>query len=237
MIFKPLRVLKDYGGTRITLGRDFKAGTYLIEKSVTTDDAFVFQLWQNERKFYQGHRHPNILKFYGEGQSSLSFLTEYAPFGNVISFLTENPSESVLWKFIGHLLSSVRYLHATGTVHNDISPDNLLVCEHQTCKLSDFAMTGRIGSPAFPDRPATFRMGTEGFRLKADIREHQLDNDIYALGEVLSLMLRTILDDPTQAGGTGVDRIAHVAGRCITCRYTSIDQIIADLELSLPGNI
>ncbi|NOY23835.1 MAG: protein kinase [Acidobacteria bacterium] len=231
MQFKPLRVLKEYGGTRVTLGRDFVTGTYLIEKSVTTGDGFVIQLLQNEKQIYQNLRNQFILKYRGEGRTPLSFLTEYASFGNLIEYFSKRPSQEIICNFLSQILSGVSYLHDMGYVHNDLTASNILVCSSSRCKLSDFAMAGAIGSPAFPNRPDAFRMGTEGYRVREKISQHSIENDIFALGGLIYQMITGNSPQCRPVRSELKEPFATVVFRCFELGYSNALEILKDLGL------
>ncbi len=233
MDFKPLRVLKEYGGTRITLGRDFGTGLYLVEKSATTADEFVAQLIENEMHIYETLHHRHIVKYFGEGQTPLSFIIEYAPFGTLGDYLAENRAKKgVLEYFLTQILSAVSYLHDNGIVHNDINDSNFLLFENNRCKLTDFAMAGRIGTPAFPTHPDGFRIGTVGYSSSDRIDCHETKNDIYSLGKLIyRFATGHSVEGPIDF--TGLEPpYPHVITECLKMSYSSPEEIRESLGLS-----
>lgn len=233
MDFKPLRVLKEYGGTRITLGRDFGTGLYLIEKSATTADKFVAQLIENEMHIYEGLHHRHIVKYFGEGPTPLSFLIEYAPFGSLGDYLAENwAKKGALEHFLMQILMAVSYLHDNGIVHNDINNSNFLVFENNRCKLTDFAMAGRIGTPAFPTHPDGFRIGTIGYRSSDRILYNDTKNDIYSLGKLIyKFATGHSVEEPMDF--TGLEPpYPEVITKCLQMSYSTPEEISDNLGLS-----
>src|SRR5262245_51853656 len=83
--------------------------------------------------------------------------------------------------------TGLAYMNASGWVHRDIKPDNMLVNAAGELKLIDFALAKRIQKPSFfaklfgwKDKPA----GTRSYMAPEQIRGLHLDGraDIYAFG-------------------------------------------------------
>lgn len=68
---------------------------------------------------------------------------EYAPYGNLHELLKKYsqplPPERAL-KLLLQLLEGLQSIHDSGILHRDIKPDNLLVTDRQTIKISDFSV-------------------------------------------------------------------------------------------------
>lgn len=65
-----------------------------------------------------------------------------------------------MMKFVGQVCSGLKYLHLCNIIHRDIKPDNILLADDDTVKISDFGVSGRLcssridlfhaaGTPAF----------------------------------------------------------------------------------------
>jgi len=189
MRFKPLKILKDYGGTRITLGRDYETGLYVVEKKVVSDSDFIIQLFNNEVEIYKKIKHRNIVKFLGEGDNPFSFFMEYAPYGTLRDFVNKHRDAKKIKIFLRQILDAISYLHNAGIAHNDITDTNFLVFDNYRCKLTDFAMAAPIGKPLFLNRPFGFNVGTSGFSRERNIQKSLIQNDIYSIGILFYVLL------------------------------------------------
>ncbi|KZZ97348.1 Protein kinase-like domain protein [Moelleriella libera RCEF 2490] len=90
--------------------------------------------------------------------------------------------------FMRGLASAVRYLHALGWAHNDLTPSNVLVSDDQSAILAGFGAARRIGERLGANR------GTEGWT-EHDVDDYttsKAEHDVEALAR-----LNAWLDDPT----------------------------------------
>jgi serine/threonine protein kinase len=104
-----------------------------------------------------------------------------------------------------HVLSALRYLHATGIAHMDICPDNVVTVEHRA-RLIDLGSARRIGSRLAPGEA----LGTDGYTAP------ELDGwagveitpamDVYSVGATLRRAIDTT-QDPDGAVGAVLDRL------------------------------
>ncbi len=233
MKFKPLEVLKEYGGTKVTFGKDLDTGVYLVEKRVTTKDSFVKTLFENEKDVLKRLRHSNIIKFLGEGGDSLSFFIEYAPLKNLKNFLQSHKDFNGKRYFIKQIIDALIYIHDAGYAHNDINLTNILVINTNKCKLSDFAFAGKIGEPVFPDRPVGVCIGTSSYKT-VDNEIHSVKNDIFAFGKVLYEILTNDFDNRNlkliDFSNVNNDALKVVIEKCLNAEYNSIGETYAELR-------
>jgi serine/threonine protein kinase len=54
--------------------------------------------------------------------------------------------DSTLWHVIHDVACGLRHIHASGLVHLDIKPDNLLISAHGTIKIGDFGTASQVGA-------------------------------------------------------------------------------------------
>ncbi len=234
MKFVPLKDLKDYGGTKLILGKDLENGVYLVEKKLVVKNEVYTAFFENEKKYLKVLKHRHIVKFFGEGESPLSFLIEYAFYNDLVSFFKKFPDFNNKLLFVKQILNVLLFIHSQDIVHNDLNPSNLLVFQDNRVKLSDFAFAGVIGEPAFPDRPMSVGLGTSGYVKDINFKKHSIVNDIYGFGKTLY----EILTERFKAKEVNLDLIpkyAEVIQKCFDVKYNSITEVYNDIEKITDG--
>lgn len=68
---------------------------------------------------------------------------EYAPFGDLRKYITNNgkpisPEQGA--EFLRQSLEGMEFIHATGVLHRDLKPDNILVISDKEIRLADFGL-------------------------------------------------------------------------------------------------
>jgi len=103
-------------------------------------------------------KHPNIVRAYELGHAERGPLPRGTPY-LVLEHVRGRPanqvfpagrtSESVVEDLAVHVLSALAHVHATGFVHRDLKPGNVLACagpgRRARFKLTDFGLASRIG--------------------------------------------------------------------------------------------
>lgn len=99
------------------------------------------------------------LKYAFQDESSLFFVMEYHPGGDLLGLLQRQGGtipESAAIFYLGELLLALKDLHEMGYVHRDLKPDNVLLDRCGHVKLVDFGSAARfnekglIGGGGFP---------------------------------------------------------------------------------------
>ena len=94
--------------------------------------------------------HRNIIMVLGElnWNETYVIILEYAPFGNLETFLHFRETISISWKlrarFFTELASALNYLHNQDFIHGDLKPQNVLLGDMLVIKLADF---GSVAAP------------------------------------------------------------------------------------------
>ncbi|MBI3412317.1 MAG: serine/threonine protein kinase [Planctomycetes bacterium] len=136
--------------------------------------------------------HPNVIKISHVGQDRKNpyFVMEFFPAGSLKQRLMRKQ-----WDFIKERAHSIfkqaatalAYMNASGWLHRDIKPDNMLVNSAGELRIIDFALAKRIEKDGFFKRMFRKRgavQGTRSYMSPEQIRGHHLDGraDIYSYG-------------------------------------------------------
>jgi len=136
--------------------------------------------------------HPNVIRIvaFSKDPKTPYFVMEYFPAGSLkqrllgkqFGFIKEN-AQSIFKQ----AATALAYMHASGWVHRDIKPDNILVNSAGELRIIDFAIAQRIEKPSFFS--SLFRrkgavQGTRSYMSPEQIRGQPLDGraDMYSFG-------------------------------------------------------
>jgi len=102
-------------------------------------------LLQEYSNYAKLQKHNNILKFYGvirDDRHSFSLVLEYAPNGNLSSYLK---THTVCWEWKAQICRDIclglMHCHENNVLHFDLKPENILLNEDLVPKLSDFGVS------------------------------------------------------------------------------------------------
>ncbi|EDO38327.1 predicted protein [Nematostella vectensis] len=161
----------------------------------------VLQSFQAETSI-MSFRHPNIVRTLAATSGELPLgrrliVMEFA--GNktlrtIINCEKEVIDESRRLKFACHLCSALEFIHEREIAHLDVKPANILVDDHDLCKLSDFGCSQVVGDSDenLPVSPTySYLTGTFAYRapelLKGETPTTQAD--VYSMGICLWQLL------------------------------------------------
>jgi eukaryotic-like serine/threonine-protein kinase len=145
-------------------------------------------------------RHENVVEIYafGEFDSTPYFVMEYVPGTNVANWLDDGiiedrlPSIDEALGYLDQVCRGVAAIHASGAVHGDLKPSNLLIGPASRVAVADMGLsrlfdpTGRLGDHPMAGTPAY--MAPEFARTDLS-RELVQRGDVYALGVIAFEML------------------------------------------------
>lgn len=149
----------------------------------------------HEAKVGQKLSHPNVIRIVAIGQSIANpyFVMEYFPGGSLHARMSAKPKQTEFLRDNAHSIvkqaaTAFAYMHASGWVHRDVKPHNLIVNSAGECKVIDFALARRVESKPgfigalFRRKPAI--QGTRSYMSPEQIRGEWLDGraDMYSFG-------------------------------------------------------
>ncbi|HEX4759970.1 MAG TPA: serine/threonine-protein kinase [Thermoleophilaceae bacterium] len=138
--------------------------------------------------------HPNVLPILhaGEHDGVLYLVMRYVEGEDLRSALQRNgrfePERAA--KVIAQIASALDAAHASGLVHRDVKPANVLLAPDDHAYLTDFGLTKRLLTD--PEQTRTGRLvGTLNYVAPEQVRGEQIEprTDVYALGCVLFHLL------------------------------------------------
>jgi serine/threonine-protein kinase len=174
---------------------DLKRNVSLAMKvlhSELAEDPAMFQRFQREANALKKLAHPNFVPFYGLYQTDeFDFMLERFVDGPSLQAVLKKrkgplPVEEAL-VYLKALCAALGYAHASGVVHCDVKPGNVMVDHGGSIYLTDFGIVRHSES-------TTTTMGTAGtpaYMAPEQIRGEPVSpaTDIYALGVLLYEML------------------------------------------------
>jgi serine/threonine protein kinase len=139
-------------------------------------------------------KHPLVIGFRARVPGRTSpLVTEYAGNGSLASFLAAGdqrrlPGPDRIAKVIAGIALAMRFAHSRGTVHRDLSPENILLDWDWTVRIADFGDSASLDAPplirtnAAVDRPA---MDSRYLAPEHYDRTFRCASDVFAFGLIL----------------------------------------------------
>jgi serine/threonine protein kinase len=167
-------------------GRHFAMKFLLPEK---VHDQEYRQLLFHEAEVGMKLAHPNVIKIVklDKNVHNPYFVMEYFPGGSLQRRVMHKQ-----WDFIKpkameifkQAATALAYMNATGFVHRDVKPDNLMVNSAGELRLIDFALAVRVSKKGMFSKKADRAAGTKSYMSPEQIRGEWLDGraDIYSFG-------------------------------------------------------
>jgi serine/threonine-protein kinase len=155
----------------------------------------VILRFQQEAQAAARLNHPNIVSIYhvGKMRNQHYIVMEYLKgrsFAQLLKSRTEFPLPFLL-KLMVQICIALDFAHQRGVIHRDIKPDNIILLENDTVKVTDFGIARIEGSELVKTKDETF-MGSIAYCSPEQFKEFsKVDNrsDIFSLGVVLYQMM------------------------------------------------
>lgn len=165
---------------------------------------------------------------------------EYARHGDLSAFLTRSGkgwSEATARREIAGVLEVLGKLHRGQTLHRDLTPLNVFVCDNHRLKLGDFGIvrqqSGREGVSARTMNALTAPSDV----LARAVPKWQARDDVYQVGQLLAMLIkgdaRARIRTPDVRRLPCTDHLKEIVHRCIgerRKRYESADEMIEALS-------
>ncbi len=204
--------------------------------------------WLREAYFGQLlEGHPRAINVYDmfplmrpSGQVLYYLTLEYARHGDLSSFLRRDGrawSEAAARREIAGILEVLGKLHRGQTLHRDLTPLNVFVCDGRRLKLGDFGIvrqqSDRRGIPARTMNALTAPSDI----LARAVPKWQARDDVYQVGQLLGMLVkgdaRARIHPPEVRRFQCSDHLKEIVYRCIgerRKRYESADEMIEALR-------
>ena len=174
------------------------------------------------------------------GRVLYALAIEYAPHGDLAAYLRRTPrawSERKIRREIAGLLEVLGRLHRGQTLHRDLTPLNVFVCEGECLKLGDFGIARQQGDRRGVLAHTMSRMTAPSDILDGAVPKWQARDDVYQVGQLLGMLVQKNAD--RRIGTAAVrklacsDHLKEIVHRCLgerRKRYESADEMIAALH-------
>jgi eukaryotic-like serine/threonine-protein kinase len=204
--------------------------------------------WIREAYFGQLlDRHPRAIGVFdrfplmrADGQVLYYLVFEYAPHGDLGAYLRRAEkgwSEAVVRREIAGILDVLRKLHRGQTLHRDLTPMNLFVCDGFRLKLGDFGIARQQSDTRGITAHTMNRMTAPSDLLARTTPKWQARDDVYQVGQLLGMLLkgdaRERLRTPDVRRLRCSDHLKEIVHRCIgerRKRYESAEDMIDALK-------
>jgi serine/threonine-protein kinase len=225
-----------------------------IGRSTTVPDEVCIKVssrmdgWLREAYFGQLlEAHPRAIRVFDtfplmrpDGHIFYCLALEYARHGDLSAFLARSArgwSEAAARREIAGILEVLRKLHRGQTLHRDLTPLNVFVCDGRKLKLGDFGIVRQQS-----DRRGVTARTMNALTAPSDLLDRavprwQARDDVYQVGQLLGMLIkgdarvRMRLSEIRRLSCT--DHLKEIVYRCIgerRKRYESADEMIDALR-------
>jgi eukaryotic-like serine/threonine-protein kinase len=171
------------------LGR--KVALKLLHRRFAEDPGFV-ERFRREAQSAAGLQHPNVVSVYDRGSYDGTYYIamEYLPGPSLKQLIRQeaplDPLRAI--DLTIQILKAARFAHKRGIIHRDLKPHNVIVCDGDHAKVTDFGIA-RAGASDMTETGSI--MGTAQYLSPEQAQGHAVSpaSDVYSVGVMLYEML------------------------------------------------
>jgi serine/threonine protein kinase len=189
--------------------------------------------------------HPRAIRVFDRfplfrhGQTVYCLTLEYARYGDLSAFLARSGrrwTETITRREIAGLLEVLAKLHRGQTLHRDLTPMNVFVCDGYRLKLGDFGIVRQQSDRRGVTAQTMNALTAPSEIIARAVPKWQARDDVYQVGQLLGMLIRG--DAGTRIRPNDVrrlsctDHLKEILYRCIgerRKRYESADEMIKAL--------
>jgi eukaryotic-like serine/threonine-protein kinase len=175
-----------------------------------------------------------------DGRVVYCLALEYARHGDLSAFLSRAAGgwpESTARREIAGILEVLGKLHRGQTLHRDLTPLNVFVCDGRKLKLGDFGIVRQQSDRRGITARTMNALTAPSDILARAVPKWQARDDVYQVGQLLAMLVkgdaRTRIRPQEVRGLACTDQLKEIVYRCIgerRKRYESADELIAALR-------
>lgn len=193
--YKILDHLGTGGMATVWLGYDTILDRQVAIKTFKIDanDEDAVKRFNREAKAVTSLSHPNIVSIYDvENEGEFYYLIlEYVKGMTLKDYMIKNPRISIetIVHIAKQIASGLSHAHQNGIIHRDIKPQNILMNDNLTCKITDFGIARAYGDTTLTQ--TNQMLGTVYYLSPEQARGNvaTAQSDIYSLGILIFEMI------------------------------------------------
>jgi len=179
------------------------------------------------------------------GRALYCLAIEYARHGDLSAYLARTSgrfSEGAARREISGILEVLGKLHRGQTLHRDLTPLNVFVCDKRYLKLGDFGIVRQQSDRRGVTARTMNALTAPSDILARAVPKWQARDDVYQVGQLLAMLIkgdaRSRIRPPDVRALACSDHLKEIVYRCIgerRKRYESADEMIAALRTPPPS--
>ena len=191
--YKILDHLGTGGMATVWLGYDTILDRQVAIKTFKIDanDEDAVKRFNREAKAVTSLSHPNIVSIYDVENEFYYLILEYVEGMTLKDYMIKNPRIPIetIVHIAKQIAAGLSHAHQNGIIHRDIKPQNILMNENLTCKITDFGIARAYGDTTLTQ--TNQMLGTVYYLSPEQARGNvaTAQSDIYSLGILIFEMI------------------------------------------------